>query len=167
MEAEKIEDVMPPDIIVFSGNTAEWESYQDKLFNVFKATIIDNRLFFQGLPVNPRRFPETRGKHFTFWHLISEGEKEDERTPDLRRCERIGWIAWVIKNHGNHPDISSWENRRGSSKNIVVWYEKGEFAVFLGKRNGYFLLLSAYPIMQEKRIRAFQRDREESRKPNP
>lgn len=162
MEAEKIDYLTPPNIVVFSGN--DWESYQNDLFSIFEDTIIKNKLLFQGLPVTPRRFPEYKGKHFTFWHLISEGEKEDDRTPDLRRCERIGWISWIIKNCENHPGISYWENQRGNSRNVVLWYEEGQFAVILAKRSKYFVMLSAYQITEERRIKTFQRDRDEYRK---
>lgn len=40
----------------------------------------------------------TNGKHFGFWRVISDGELEDDRLPDLRRCERITWIAYLIAN---------------------------------------------------------------------
>ena len=162
MEAEEI-NVTPPDLIVFSGKTEEWELYQERLFDVFKKTIVEGKLRFLGLPVNPRRFPEEKGKHFTFWHLISEGEKEEERTPDLRRCERIAWVAWIIKNCGSHPDISYWESKRGSSRNFVLWYEEGQFAVILAKRSRYFVLLSAYQVVNDRRIQSFRRDRDEYR----
>lgn len=31
------------------------------------------------------------GKEATFWHMIQEGRIEEDRTPDIRRCERIRW----------------------------------------------------------------------------
>ncbi|MEK7607378.1 MAG: oxidoreductase [Patescibacteria group bacterium] len=163
METEKIINP-PPNLIVFSGHTEEWDAYQESLFQVFCKTIVEARLTFQGMPVNPRRFPEEKGKHFTFWHLISEGEKEEDRTPDLRRCERLDWVAWVIQNCESNPDISYWESRRKRSKNFVIWYEKGEFAVVIARRSRYFVLLSAYHVMSGHRINAFIREREEYRK---
>ncbi|MNH30689.1 hypothetical protein D3C79_909980 [compost metagenome] len=38
-----------------------------------------------------KRHPVIQGKEATFWHMISEGNDEAERLPDLRRCERIRW----------------------------------------------------------------------------
>ncbi len=162
MASEEI-DVTPPELIEFSGRTEEWKAYEESLFEVFKKTIVEDKLRFQGLPVNPRRFPEEKGKHFTFWHLITEGEKEEDRTPDFQRCKRIGWVSWIIKNCENESIISYWESRRGSSKNWVIWYEKGQFAVVLAKRSQYFVLLSAYQVTDPRRIKSFERDREEYR----
>ena len=45
---------------------------------------------------------KTKGKGYAFWHVISEAPQsnnrnESERIPNLRRCERIRWIAWAIE----------------------------------------------------------------------
>lgn len=167
MATEETNGLNPPDLLIFSGEGEKWKKYEDDLFAIFKSTIADGELKFQGLPVNPRRFPEEKGKHFTFWHLITEGDTESERTPDLRRCERIGWVAWIIRNCGTSPDITFWESKRGTARNFVLWYEKGQFAVILSKRSRYFILLSAYFVDEDHRIEAFKRDRDEYQKSAP
>lgn len=137
-----IETSVPPEIFELSG---EWDQYQEAIFKVFQDTIVNGNPTFLGLPVKPKWFEPYKGKHFTFWHLISEGEKEDERTPDLRRCERIGWIKWVLDNCGSHPGICFWEEKRKrGSKDYIIWYEKGNYVVILSKRSYGFLLKTAY-----------------------
>ena len=160
MAPEEMNNALPPELLLFSGNTDEWVQYQENLFVIFRSDLLQTTLLFRGLRVNPRRFPEFRGKHFTFWHIISEGDFESERFPDLRRCERIRWIAWIIANCDGHDGISYWESKRGSSQNFVLWYEKGQFVVILAKRSTYFVLLSAYHVTDERRIATFKRDRD-------
>ncbi len=110
-----------------------------------------------------QRRPEYKGKHFTFWHLISEGEIESKRTPDMRRCERLRWIKWVIENVLAAPEITYWESKPKGSTNIVVWYETGGYAVVLAKRSGYYLLKTAY-VVKPRRAKGFEYEREQYKK---
>ena len=43
--------------------------------------------------------------------LVQEGKVEDDRTPDLRRCERIRWPRPIIE-HESEDSILVWENER-------------------------------------------------------
>lgn len=145
-----------PALVPFCG---DWSRYEDDLYEIYLKTIVCSGLKFQGLPVKTQYRPPTKNKGYCFWHLISEGEKEDDRTPDLRRCERIRWIAWLIENAETHGDLCWWENSRGSNRHIVIWHEKENFAVVLAKRNGYFLLKTAYWVKEQRR-KDFERERD-------
>lgn len=81
----------PPDLIPFEG---EWGDYENKIYAEFLSDFVNRQVLFQGLRVKAPYRPETNGKHFSFWHIISEAphpsnKNEDERIPNLRRCERI------------------------------------------------------------------------------
>ena len=96
--------------------------------------------------------------------LIGEdGPEEDGRLPDLRRCEKIRWIAWMIRNADTDARISWWQNRRGANTHIVIWMEAEEFVVVLAERQGYYLLRTAY-CPQSHRRKAFEKEREEFRR---
>ncbi len=150
----------PPELFLFTG---DWETYQEALYQIFLNRICKGGLTFRGLAVSVKRQPEYKGKHFAFWHLISEGEREEDRTPDLRRCERIGWVNWLISNCGKDSNISCWENKRKGQIHIVIWCEIQEYAVILAKRNGYFLLKTAYPVTK-KRAQIFKKEKKQSQK---
>lgn len=151
---------LPPELFSFSG---EWEPYETALYKIFQETLLNEISYFQGTRIGIKKVPEYKGKHFVFWHLISEGEKEEERTPDMRRCERLGWVKWIIENCDTCPDISWWENKRGSQKHVVIWYEKGNYAVVLARRNNYYLLKTAY-LVNPRRAKSFTQERESFRK---
>ena len=130
-----------PDLFPFKG---DWESYEEGLYQIYLNDIVNAELSFKGLPIRCQYRPESKNKHFGFWHVISEGTQEEDRTPDFRRCERIRWIAYLITQAGTHQAISWWENKRGGNTHVVIWHESENFVVILAKRNGYYLLKSAY-----------------------
>ncbi|MBA4721266.1 MAG: hypothetical protein H2067_09085 [Alcanivorax sp.] len=136
-----------------------WEDYENYIYQIFMDTVVNGRLRFQGCPVKSQYRPETNGKGFSFWHLISEGKKEEERTPDFRRCERVRWFSWLIENAATCDALCWWENRRGTATHIVIWHEAEKFAVVLAKRNGYFLIKTAY-VVKSGRERAFRKERD-------
>lgn len=142
---------------------SDWSRYIDELYEIYMDTLVRIPQVFRGLPVRTQFRPETDGKGFGFWHVISEGQVEDERLLDPRRCERIRWIAWLISNAENNPLVSWWENVRGSNTHVVIWIESEDFAVILAKRNGYYLLKSAYWV-RSGRKQDFLREREAFRK---
>ena len=54
--------------------------------------MVDAAVSSRGWCVSARRHPETKGKGYGFWHVISEASQinnrnEGERIPNLRRCE--------------------------------------------------------------------------------
>jgi hypothetical protein len=146
-----------PDLFPFHG---DWSRYEDELYGIYLETIIHSGIKFCDLPVRAQYRPATKNKGYSFWHLISEGELEEDRTPDIRRCERIRWIAWLIEKAETQKDLSWWENKRGSNTHIVIWHERENFAVVLAKRKGYFLLKSAYWVKEHRR-KDFVRERKE------
>ena len=61
--------------------------------------------------------------------MISEGSVEEERTPDLRRMERIRWPAPVIE-HSDDGVIKVWRNqRRRNETRILLWLEELDYLV--------------------------------------
>lgn len=152
----------PPELLPFDGN---WSAYEDQVYEVFMDTFVRGNVRFLGRPVKSQFRPETRGKGHSFWHVISEApdprnRNEEDRIPDLRRCERIRWIAWVIEQASNRMDgFSWWENQRGRNVHAVIWAEPWDFAVILAKRRGYYLLKTAYYDLKPHRRRTFEKER--------
>lgn len=151
----------PPQLLEFDG---DWPPYEDMLYQVYLETIVHYGLVFRDWPVRTQYRPETRGKGFSFWHVISEApspknKNEDERIPDLERCRKLRWVAWVIQ-HAGEEGFPWWENKRGTETRVVIWAEAYDFAVVLAKRNGYYLLKTAY-CLKEHRKAAFAREKDE------
>lgn len=149
-----------PDLLEFSG---DWSLYIEEVYEEFQHSFLRSGIRFQGLPVQPRFTPEYDGKEFGFWHLTSEGEKEEERTPDLSRCARIRWISYMII-HSDNEHLSCWEEKRGSNTEIVIWNEIKDYVVVLAARRDYWLLKTAYVINRSGKRRQLANSRARSQK---
>lgn len=144
-----------PELIFFDG---DWPVYVERLYAVYLDSVVNGNLTFNGLKISCQYRPATHDKHFGFWHVISEGETEDDRTPDIRRCERITWVAYLIAHIGIDPEITWWENKRKGDTHVVIWHEAENFVVILAKRKDYYLLKSAY-CAESHRRKTFIRER--------
>lgn len=153
----------PPELMPFEG---AWATYEDALYDAFLESFVRAEIRFSGWRIKAQYRPETRGKGFSFWHVISEApshenRNEDDRIPALSRCARIRWIAWAIEQADLGVDgFSWWENQRGRETRVVVWAEPWDFAVIVSKRNGYYVLKTAYCDLKPHRRRSFERERD-------
>lgn len=150
----------PPDLFQFSGNVDEWEQYLDEVYETYLGTLIRDERTLWGKPLRARYAPAYRGKHFCFWHLISEGRDEDERTPDMRRCARIAWIRWIVDN-ADDDEVFCWERtvatRNGQRKRWTLWVRPHDYAVIVEERATYMLLITAF-IVEPHRRRTYERE---------
>jgi len=134
-----------PDLTLFQSYGGEWQRYLDALYSHFTNDFIVSKPVFKGQRLGLKRYPLYKNKEATFWHLISKGQVEEDRTPEIRRCERIKWPRPIIDNSDNEH-IKIWENKRGNEIRICLCYGDWEYLVILAKRNGYILPWTAYPI---------------------
>lgn len=159
----------PPDLMRLADH-ADWEAYEDALYAVYLQTVAHAGLRFKGDPVKVRYMPESKRKGYGFWHLISEApdqsnRAEEERIPDLRRCERVRWVAWCIQQaNASAAGFSWWENQRGRETHVVIWAEAHDFAVVLAKRQTqqgprFYLLKTAY-CLHSHTMRKFAKERD-------
>lgn len=147
----------PPELLPFSG---DWTTYENLIYEAFLNSFVRVGVEFQGWKVSAQFRPETRGKGFSFWHTISEApdpknRNEDDRIPNLRRCERIKWIRWVIEN-AEADGFLWWENARGRDTHVVIWAKAHDFAVVLAKRQNYYVLKTAYAEIKPHRMATFE-----------
>lgn len=160
---------LPPPLIPLS-DFAGWQAYEDAIYAIYLETVAHAGLTFCGNPVKVRYMPKTKRKGYGFWHLISEApdqrnRNEDDRIPDLRRCERVRWVAWCIQNaDAGTPGFSWWENERWGETHVVIWAEQHDFAVVLAKRQTaqgprFYLLKTAY-CLRAHTIRKFRKERD-------
>jgi len=152
-------DWLPP-LVLFNDCGGNWDAYLDAIYEWFKQDFIDSKPVFQGRRLGLKRYPMTHGKEATFWHLIQEGDVEDDRTPDFRRCERIRWPRPIIE-HNTDPAIKIWCNQRRNEDRVCLWFEQENYLVILADRGDYILPWTAYLVEQPHRQRKLQREYEE------
>lgn len=149
-----------PDLVRLEEYGGDWGQYVEAVYQFFKADFIDSKPLFKNRTVGLRRNPVFQGKESGFWHCTSGGEEEEERTPDLRRCERIRWPRPVIE-HSTDDLVRCWPNRRGSDKRILLWFYDVDYLVVLADRGKYVLLWTAYPVTYKHTREKLAREYEE------
>lgn len=136
-----------PALMSFEEHSGIWSTYVDALYRAFSKDFTLSCPLFRGKEVVPFGEPVFDGKEATFWHIISAGRIEEDREPDLRRCERIRWVRAVIE-HGDAPGMRVWEKecrRRGQSeRRIYLWLEERDYLVVLIQQRSCFRLLTAF-----------------------
>lgn len=157
-----------PPALLLLADYVDWATYEDAIYAIYLQTVAHAGLVFRGHPVKVRFRPETKRKGYGFWHLISEApdqgnRNEDDRIPDIRRCERVRWVAWCIQN-ADADGFSCWENQRGRETHVVIWAQAHDFTVVLAKRftqDGprFYLLKTAY-CLREHTIHKFKKERD-------
>lgn len=155
----------PPALVPFTAFGGNWAAYETELHRIFMQEIAHGGIRFGGAVVSCRRYPEAARRWASFWHLVQEGPVEEDRMPDLRRCERIRWVRWLIENAATHGDIDVWQNTRRTETNTLIWYRE-EYLVILGQRRGYWLLRSAYCTEKSGRIAQLRKERDAFRRAN-
>jgi hypothetical protein len=134
-----------------ADSVEKWRVYLEVLYGIYQHTLAQGKLTFRGCRVSCRRIPESKSKHFAFWHLIQEGFPEEERTPDLERCRRMLWVSWVVQNAEGNPLIRVFpQTPRHGEKPWALWLFNHDYAVILAERNGYYLLKTAFVIKPHK-----------------
>lgn len=146
-----------PALALFEEYGGDWNQYLDALYTFFKQDFIDSRPAYNGVTLALKRHPVILNKEATFWHIISEGDSEADRIPDMRRCERIRWPRPTIEHSGDSA-IKIWANERRGEKRICLWFEDADYLVILAERKGYILLWTAYTVEQEHSKRKLRKE---------
>lgn len=143
-----------PELVLFEQYKGNWDLYINAVYQFFLNDFVHNRAFFLNLPVFVRYHPSFNLKGATFWHLVSEGKIESERTPDFRRCERIRWPRAII-DHVISGDIKIWETirpwKKQKQKRINFALANFSYIVVIAQREKGYDLVTAYLIEQSHR----------------
>jgi len=150
-----------PGLLQLQEFSGDWQRYEDEVYSRFYTDFIESQPMLQGLPVYVKRFLEN-GKERGFWHCIQEGPVEEDRTPDLRRCERIAWIRAIIE-HTDDPRVKKWPRKVKGRSRYLLWLEEAEYLVVLERRRTAWILWTAYCVTEPHRERKLQRQYEASR----
>lgn len=143
-----------PELILFGG---DWNDYIEQLYAIFRQDFVDSSPSFNNRRFAMKKHPVYKEKEATFWHLISEGKIEEERTPDFRRCERICWPRSIIET-GQLHDIKIWKNQRQGKTRVILALEDFSYIVVLDERVEYYLLWTAYPVERDHQRRKLERE---------
>ena len=136
-----------PDLIRLEDYGGDWQRYEDAIYSKFYTDFIASKPLFQNIPVYIKGFLEN-GKERGFWHCIQEGPVEENRTPDLRRCERIAWIRTIIE-HASKEPVKTWPKQVRGRQRQCIWLKEADYLIILEKRKSAWVLWTAYPTTEQ------------------
>ena len=138
-----------PDLVLLKDYEAEL--YLHEVYRFFVDEVANANLQFLGLPITCQWHPPTDNKHFSFWHVVSSGGAgiaEEDRMPDMRRCEQIRWIAYVLQKASDKGTVWCWEKSvktsRGPSIHVMLYLHQERYLVVLRRKKNRLELVTAY-----------------------
>lgn len=140
-----------PELILFESFHGDWNKYLDTLYDGFTTDFLGDRPKFCGVRMGLKKHPVEEGKEATFWHMIQQGDVERDRTPDMRRCERIRWPRAIIDNHKDSA-VKVWRNKRGNKSRILLLLEEERYLVVLADNKTYVLPWTAYLVERDHQL---------------
>lgn len=153
------------DLSSYGGDVTE---YFNKLYSVFEADFISTKATLNGKPIIFDNRVGDQNRVECFWHITSTDDPANGRLPDMRRCERIGWVKLII-NHDTDPAILKWENIRDGRICTLLFLKDGDFLVVLGNRRKNYFLNTAihidYPNRKDRLIAEYEEYIKNGRKP--
>jgi hypothetical protein len=153
-------DWLPP-LVRLGDHGGDWKRYIEEVHAIFYRDFVKSWPRLAGWSVRCRHHPLYDGKEAGFWHCVQEGPEEEQRTPDLRRCERIAWIRAVLE-HADDAHVDVWEHRKKGDQRMYLWLGES-YLVVLGRRKGYFRFITAFCTDREHTRRKLRRERDEAR----
>lgn len=149
-----------PALQPFPTNAADWAGYELDLYERFRRDLLRApRVTVMGREVVVSPHVGSDGREETFWHLTSE-TKGSDRVLEPRRCERLAWIRCILQRCQNPPtsDVVWWKNRRptkrGFQTRLLVAPADFSYVVVLTESGRRYVLLTAYQVTNDAKIRA-------------
>jgi hypothetical protein len=173
-----IENCWLPDLIYFEDYHNEWGSYEEALYNIFKHDFVDSKPLFERKRVNIRKHPMENNKEEAFYHITHRDYfHEQNRLPDLRRCERIRWVRSLIESHDcNQSDcedcegIKVWTMPYRMYSRTHLLFEKERYMVVIERRKNFNLLVTAFYFEHDhslnKKLREYENNKKQQNEKN-
>lgn len=156
-----------PNLLLLDDFGGDYKLYIEAVYNVFKQDFVINKTKFRDEVLRLKWNPIFQDKAYTFYHMTHEGKDEQNRLPDLRRCERMSWTnptvekcdTWSLK---IWPQIRT--GKGGKSNRLCIWLEledEPDYIVIIDVRDKYKLLWTAfvpqYPHEKRKKQKEYEK----------
>ena len=149
-----------PALIKLEDYKGDWNAYIDAVYDAFATDFVDTPpSSVLGKRFSLRGNPRFQNREYTFWHMTSEGKVEEQRTPDLRRCETIRWARAVL-DVLDSKKLPTWRQERSGSENIIIALPDFSYLMVLADRGNYILLITAYPIEYQYKRNKYRKEYE-------
>jgi hypothetical protein len=154
-----------PKIIYLQDYNGDFQQYFKAIYDIFEADFINYKPKFGSHQIGHKRKPIQECMYglprmpYTLYHITHadfEKKGEKDRSPDLRRCERVPWARYTIE-YTVKNNLSFWEQERNGKKNricIMLDVQNDyDYFIILEVRENYILLWTTFvaQLSHEKR----------------
>ncbi len=161
--------------IIECKDFSKWNEYLEELYKIFKKDFIENRVIFEGKNVYYRKAPMDGKYEHAFIHLTHKDEfhtssNPNDRIPDPRRAERIGWNKQIIEHYPcketckNCDKILYFEEYYKKNIKAYLLFKDVRFLVIIEKREKYNLLITGYYIEYDNALHKYLKKYEKYKK---
>ena len=141
----------------YSGN---YKRFIDAVYEVFERDFIKHRPQFGRYRLGLKYHPEYQERAYTFYHMTHKGNIENERIPDLRRCECMPWGRPTVEKVVEFS-LKFWEQERKGKHRICIWLETEDdvdYFFILDVRKTFVLPWTAYVAEHHHEIRKKEKE---------
>ncbi len=158
--------IVLPDLLLLEDFGGNYPAYIEEIYKIFKRDFVSKKTKFRGEELRLKWNPIYQDKAYTFYHMTHEGKDEQNRLPDLRRCERMPWAKPAIENCDSWS-LKIWPQVRtgkgGTRDRLCIWLElvdEPDYMIILDIRTDYKLLWTAfvpqYPHEKRKKQKEYE-----------
>lgn len=149
-----------PELILIEDYNGNYSEYIEIVYEAFKEDFVFDSPSFRGEKLRLKKHPVFDGKEYTFYHMTHKGKDEQNREPDLRRCERIKWGKPTVNNCESWK-LKIWEQNRKGELRVCIWLEVDndfDYIFILNRRKNYWLPWTAFVLEYEHQKRKKQKE---------
>jgi len=152
--------IVLPEIIEMNDFGGDFHSFNEAVYEIFRNDFVVNKPKFNGKRLGLKAHPIIDGKEYTYYHFTHSGDIENDRIPDFRRMERMGFPKPIIDN-SKCITLKVWRNKRGRNNRILILHEVEQYLVVLEDRINYILPWTAYFIEYKHKLKKYLKEYEE------
>lgn len=163
-----------PDIVECK-DFGKWNEYLDEIYIIFQKDFVEDRIKFENKYVNFRKEPRDGKYENAFIHLTHRDELHasndpNDRIPDPRRAERIGWNKPIIEHYickencENCDKILYFEEYYRKNVRAYFLFKDVKFLVIIEKRENYNLLITGYYVEYDNAMKKYIKKYEKYKK---
>lgn len=137
-----------PSEVKLSDHGGDWETYIASLYKLFSENYIDHTVKYNAKNVNIITEKMIDGKVRSFWHIITEGQYDDNRIPNLDRCSKVHWARHIIEESGECIHYKTWikyHDKTGRNR-YYIWCDHLNYIVIFEDRHTHYTLITAYVV---------------------
>lgn len=156
-------EIVLPELILLENYHGDYKSFIQAVYIAFQRDFVQHKTKFRGEELRLKWHPIYQDKAYTFYHMTHKGEDEQNREPDLRRCERLPWARPVIENCDKW-NLKIWPQIRKGANRLCIWLDledEPDYIIILDVRKDYKLLWTAFVLEYDHEKRKKQKEYEE------